>query len=178
MVNTMQQNQMQQDELIEQVIYINRVAKVVAGGRRFHFTALVVVGDGKGWVGVGYGKATEVPDAIRKANERARRNMIHVPLVEPYTLPHEYIGEYCSTKVVIRPAGEGTGVIAGGVVRAIMEAAGVHNVLTKVIGSANPHNVSKATMHALKSMRSIEEVFEMRGKQFKGRSRTIRTHEE
>ena len=161
------------DDLIDRIVYINRVAKVVKGGRRFHFTALVVVGDGNGSVGIGNGKATEVPEAIRKASEKAKRNMFKVPLVEGFTLPHDEIGRYCSTKVIIRPASEGTGVIAGDVVRAIMEAAGVKNVLTKVVGSPNPHNVSKAMVDALKRMVTIEEFYARRGKQFKGNSRTI-----
>ncbi len=169
------QNQTQ-DDLIDRIVYINRVAKVVAGGRRFHFTALVVVGDGKGWVGVGYGKAAEVPEAIKKATERARRDMVKISIVEPYTLPHETVGEFGSAKVVMKPACEGTGVIAGGVVRAIMECVGVHNILTKVLGSTNPHNVIKATMTALMDLTTIEESLARRGKTFSGKSRTIKGH--
>ena len=162
-----------QDELIDRIVYINRVAKVVKGGRRFHFTAIVVVGDGDGWVGIGHGKATEVPEAIRKASEKAKRDMVRIPLVENMTLPHVLEARFCSTKIVIRPAAKGTGVIAGGVVRAIMEAAGVRNVLTKVIGSSNPHNVSKACMVALQEMTTIEDAYARRGKTFTGRSRTL-----
>lgn len=145
------------DELQDRVVFINRCAKVVKGGRRFSFSAIVVVGDGQGKVGVGLGKANEVPEAIRKATEHAKRTMISVPLLES-TIPHEIIGHYGAGRVLLRPAAKGTGVIAGGAVRAVMEALGVHNVLTKCLGSNNNHNVLKATFDALESMRSTQEV--------------------
>ncbi len=148
--------------LIEKTIHVNRVAKVVKGGRRFGFSALVVVGDGQGRVGVGHGKANEVPEAVRKATERARKEMISVPIVNS-TVPHEVVGEYGAGRVVIRPASSGTGVIAGPVVRAIMDAAGYHNILTKSLGSSNPHNVMRATFAALNQMESPEQVAARRG---------------
>ena len=156
---------MEQNEsgMVEKVVSLNRVAKVVKGGRRFSFSALVVVGDGKGSVGYGLGKAQEVPEALRKATERARKNMITVPLIEG-TLPYEVLGRYGAGRVMLKPASRGTGIIAGGAVRAIMEAAGVSDVLAKAIGTNNPHNVLKATMAGLASLRSAEEVSEMRGK--------------
>ncbi len=151
-------------EYQDKIVHISRVAKVVKGGRRFSFSALVVVGDGKGMVGIGLGKANEFADAIRKGNERARRNLVRIPLLEQRTLPHEVDGIFESTKVVMRPASAGTGVIAGGPVRAVMEMAGVRDILTKVVGSRNPHNVVKATMVGLQELRSAEEVAQKRGK--------------
>ena len=148
--------QEEDDGLIEKLIHVNRVAKVVKGGRRFSFGAIVVVGDGEGQVGIGHGKANEVPEAIRKANERARADMCTIPLVRR-TIPHKVEGRYGAGKVMLRPASQGTGVIAGPVVRAIMDAAGIRDVLTKSLGSANPHNVSKAVMKALSELESPEQ---------------------
>lgn len=145
-------------EFTEKVINVNRVAKVVKGGRRFSFSALVVVGDGKGQLGVGLGKAGEVPEAIRKGTEQAKKNIRKIPL-DGATIPHVVLGHYGAGKVLLRPASEGTGVIAGGVVRAVLEAAGVHDILSKSIGSKNPHNVVRATLKGLDSLRSKEEYF-------------------
>ena len=142
--------------LIDKVIYINRVAKVVKGGRRFSFSAIVVVGDGEGKVGVGFGKAKEVPEAIRKGNEKAKKTMRSYPLVEG-TIPHDVLGKFGAGRVLLRPAAPGTGVIAGPAVRAIMEALGVHNVLTKSLRSSNIHNVVHATMDALNRLESAEQ---------------------
>ncbi|MGD9504474.1 MAG: 30S ribosomal protein S5 [Syntrophobacteraceae bacterium] len=149
-------------QLIDKVVHISRVAKVVKGGRRFSFSALVVVGDGKGSVGFGLGKANEVPEAIRKGLESAKRGMFAIPLRNG-TLPHSTLGLYGASQVVMKPASPGTGVIAGGAVRALMEAAGVSDILTKCIGSRNPHNVLRAAMQGLKSLRSPESVAKIRG---------------
>lgn len=142
-------------QLIDRVVDIRRVAKVVKGGRRFKFSALAVVGDGEGMVGYGLGKAHEVPNAIHKAVERARKHMIKVPLAGP-TICHEIIGQFGAAKVLLRPASKGTGIKAGGAVRAIMEAVGIQDVLTKCLGSRNPHNVVKAVVHALAEMKGRE----------------------
>ncbi|GAB6038951.1 30S ribosomal protein S5 [Fundidesulfovibrio butyratiphilus] len=156
---------MDQSELtqIEKIVYLNRVAKVVKGGRRFSFSALVVVGDGKGSVGYGLGKANEVPEAIRKATDQAKKTMIKIPLLDG-TLPYQVLGQFGAGNVMLIPASKGTGIIAGGPVRAVMEAVGVHDVLTKAIGTNNPHNVLRATIAGLASLRSAEQVSELRGK--------------
>lgn len=153
----------EKSELKEKVVTINRVAKVVKGGRTFRFSALVVVGDGNGHVGVGNGKAAEVPDAIKKAIDDARKNLKEVPVVGT-TIPHEFIGKFGSARVMLKPAVEGSGVIAGGSARAVLELAGYKDIKTKVLGTNNPRNVVYATMNGLENMRTVEQIAKKRGK--------------
>ena len=150
-------------ELKEKVVAINRVAKVVKGGRTFRFSAVVIVGDGAGHVGIGNGKAAEVPDAIKKAIQEAKKNLVEVPIVGT-TVPHEFVGQFGSAKVMLKPAVIGTGLIAGGSVRPVLELAGYKNIRTKVIGTNNPRNVVYATLEGLKSMQTVEQVAKKRGK--------------
>jgi small subunit ribosomal protein S5 len=148
--------------LEERVVQINRVAKVVKGGRRFSFSAIIVVGDGQGHVGAGLGKAGEVPEAIRKGVEDAKKNLIRIPMIGT-TIPHEVRVQFSASKVLLKPASQGTGVIAGGAVRAVVEAAGIRDILAKIHGSTNPVNVTRATIEALRSLRSAEELSAQRG---------------
>ena len=150
-------------EYKEKVVAINRVAKVVKGGRNFRFSAVVVVGDENGHVGVGNGKASEVPDAIKKAIEEAKKSLVEVPVVGT-TIPHEFVGEFGSAKVMLKPAAEGTGIIAGGSVRPVLELAGYRDIRTKIIGTNNPRNVVYATIEGLKAMQTVEQVAKKRGK--------------
>ncbi|MCK5226627.1 MAG: 30S ribosomal protein S5 [Desulfobulbaceae bacterium] len=150
-----------EDQLIEKIVYINRTAKVVKGGRRFSFSAICVVGDGQGKVGYGLGKANQVPEAIRKGVEKARKDMTKVSITD-VSIPHQIQGKYGAGNVLLKPASEGTGVIAGGAVRAVLEAVGVQNILTKCIGTHNPHNLVKATLNGLRNLRTVEQIAKIR----------------
>jgi len=156
-------NQQEESEFEDKVIHINRCAKVVKGGRRFSFAAIVVVGDKKGQVGIGLGKAGEVPEAIKKAGKQAKKNLMKVPL-EGHTIPHEVVGHFGASQVLMKPAPEGTGIIASSAVRAILEVAGIQNILTKSLRRDNPHNVVRATLEALKQLRHFEDIAKARGK--------------
>jgi small subunit ribosomal protein S5 len=158
-----QQQQREESEFEDKVIHINRCAKVVKGGRRFSFAAIVVVGDKKGQVGVGLGKAGEVPEAIKKAGKQAKKNLIRVPM-DGNTIPHEILGHWGASKVLMKPAPEGTGIIASSSVRAILEVAGIQNILTKSLRRDNPHNVVRATLDALKNLRHFSDIAAARGK--------------
>ena len=161
--NRPQRRQEANDGLIKKLICVNRVTKVVKGGRKMRFAALVVVGDEQGHVGVGNGKAAEVPDAIKKAIQEAKKNLVEVPIVGT-TIPHEFVGQFGSANVLLKPAAEGTGIIAGGSVRPVIELAGYKNIRTKVIGTNNPRNVVYATINGLSNMRTVEQIAEKRGK--------------